>query len=74
MADPEPSAAFLIGLATLELISDAAASAPVLLLADDVQWLDEPSRAVLAFVTRRLAEEPAAALIRSVARGCCGYG
>ena len=62
MAEEEPSAAFLIGLATLELISDAAESAPVLLIADDVQWLDEPSRAALAFVARRLADEPAAAL------------
>ena len=39
-----------------------AASAPVLLIADDVQWLDEPSRDVLAFVARRLADEPTVAL------------
>jgi DNA-binding CsgD family transcriptional regulator len=63
MSDAEPAGAFLIGLATLQLISDAAASAPVLVIADDAQWLDEPSCAVLAFVARRLAEEPVAVLV-----------
>jgi hypothetical protein len=38
MADAEPAGPFLIGLAALELISDAAASSPVLMLADDAQW------------------------------------
>ena len=67
LADPPPGAEqggpFLIGLAALELVSDAAASRPVLLIADDAQWLDEPSSAVLGFVARRLATEPAALLV-----------
>ena len=63
LADAEPAGPFLIGLAALELVSDAAASTPVLLIADDAQWLDEPSGAVLGFVARRLANEPAALLI-----------
>jgi DNA-binding CsgD family transcriptional regulator len=63
LADAEPAGPFLIGLAALELVSDAAASTPVLLMADDAQWLDEPSGAVLGFVARRLANEPAALLI-----------
>jgi AAA ATPase domain len=50
LADDEPAGPFLIGLAALELVSDAAASTPVLLIADDAQWLDEPSGAVLGFV------------------------
>ncbi len=54
---------FLIGLAALELISDAAESSPVLAIADDAHWLDEPSCAVLAFVARRLAAERALMLI-----------
>lgn len=54
---------FLTGLATLELISDAAESSPVLLVIEDAQWLDQPSCAVLAFVARRLAAEPALMLI-----------
>jgi len=63
ISDEAPSELFMIGLATLELISDTAASSPVLLIADDAQWLDEPSCTVLAFVARRLAVEPAAMLI-----------
>jgi DNA-binding CsgD family transcriptional regulator len=54
---------FLIGLATLELISDAARNSPVLLVIEDAQWLDQSSCAVLAFVARRLAAEPALMLI-----------
>ena len=63
MADAEPAGQFLIGLAALELISEAASATPVLLAADDAQWLDEPSCAVLGFVARRLAAEPAALLV-----------
>ena len=63
MADAEPAEPFLIGLAALEVISDAAASSPVLLITDDAQWLDEPSCAVLSFVARRLAAESAALLV-----------
>jgi DNA-binding CsgD family transcriptional regulator len=54
---------FLTGLATLELIGDAAESSPVLLIIEDAQWLDQPSCAVLAFVARRLAAERALMLI-----------
>ena len=54
---------FLIGLATLEMIGQAAAGRPVLLVAEDVQWLDQPTCAVLAFVARRLAAEPVTMLI-----------
>ena len=78
LADADSAGPFLIGLAALELVSDAAASTPVLLIADDAQWLDEPSCAILGFVARRLATEPAALLIavrdgspaRLTTRGC----
>jgi len=63
MSDQAGAGLFLIGLATLELIGDAAESSPVLVLADDAHWLDEPSCAVLAFVGRRLAAERAVMLI-----------
>jgi DNA-binding CsgD family transcriptional regulator/tetratricopeptide (TPR) repeat protein len=53
---------FGIALATLDLLAEAAAEQPVLLLADDAQWLDEPTTDVLAFVGRRLAIEPIAML------------
>jgi DNA-binding CsgD family transcriptional regulator len=49
---------FLVGLATLNLVAEAAAQAPVLLVVDDVQWLDDPTISVLAFMARRVRTEP----------------
>ena len=54
---------FVTGLATLELIGDAAESSRVVLIIEDAQWLDQPSCALLAFVARRLTAEPALMLI-----------
>lgn len=49
---------FLVALGTLNLLGGAAAKTPVLLLVEDVHWLDRPSAEVLAFVARRLESEP----------------
>lgn len=49
---------FHIALATLEMLSDAAATAPLLLIVDDAQWLDIATCDVLMFVARRITSEP----------------
>lgn len=49
---------FLVALATLSMLGEAAAQAPVLLVVEDAQWLDRASADVLLFVARRLDFEP----------------
>jgi DNA-binding CsgD family transcriptional regulator len=61
---------FLVALATLTLLADAAQEQPLLCLIDDAHWADQPSLDALAFAARRVVAEPVALVIaaRSDAR------
>src|SRR5580704_16161111 len=52
---PEP---FLIGLAALNMLTGVAAGQPVAVIVDDVQWLDQPSQDAVAFLARRIHDDP----------------
>jgi DNA-binding CsgD family transcriptional regulator len=55
--DPVPPDAMLTGIAVLTLLSGLSDDGPLLVVADDAQWLDRASLDALAFASRRLDAE-----------------
>src|SRR5438309_6940700 len=49
-----PPDVFLVGLATLSLLDEVANERPLVVVAEDFQWLDGATSSVLSFVARRL--------------------
>ncbi|WP_350277504.1 AAA family ATPase [Kribbella sp. HUAS MG21] len=54
LGDGPPPDRLRVANATTALLRSAAATAPLLLIVDDVQWIDRASAGVLSFVARRL--------------------
>ncbi len=61
--DPVPPDALLTGIAVLTLLSGLSEDGPVLVAADDAQWLDDASLDALAFAGRRLQSEQLVLLV-----------
>ncbi|MFI9610482.1 ATP-binding protein [Streptomyces sp. NPDC052023] len=58
MADAAPPSASVVSVAVLTLLESAAAREPLLLIVDDLHWVDASSAGVFAFVQRRLGPAP----------------
>ncbi|KJK48644.1 hypothetical protein UK23_16490 [Lentzea aerocolonigenes] len=70
--DETPVDRFLVGGAVLALVCRLAEQRPVLVVADDAQWLDEATAQCLAFVSRRLRTVRAAVLLATYEDPACG--
>ncbi|MEU0434031.1 AAA family ATPase [Streptomyces sp. NPDC006290] len=70
LVEGPPPDLFLISLAVVDLLAAVAADRPVLVAADDVQWLDRQSHEVLTFVGRRVAGP--VVIIAAMRRGHAG--
>jgi AAA ATPase domain len=63
LGPPAPASRFAIGAASLSLLAAYAEDTPVLVVVDDVHWIDASSADALAFATRRILAEHIAVLI-----------
>ena len=75
----EPDAALdpgAVSAAFLTLLRERSTIGPLLVVVDDLQWLDRPTAAVLAFAIRRLKAEPVGFLLslRSDGSGRVAFG
>jgi DNA-binding NarL/FixJ family response regulator/energy-coupling factor transporter ATP-binding protein EcfA2 len=67
-----PPGALLVCNAALLLLTELAADAPLVLVVDDIQWIDRASAMVLGFIARRL-EDRRAGLLMSTRAGTSSF-
>jgi hypothetical protein len=65
LRDGPRSDQLVLSNATLAVLAAAAGSTPLLLIVDDLPWIDRASAAVLGFVARRLSQMPVGLLAAS---------
>lgn len=63
LADDGGAQDLLVALAALGILEEAASVQPVLLVVEDLQWLDTSSAAVIKFLARRLSNAPILLLV-----------
>ncbi len=62
-AEPGRVERFVVSAGALGVVATVAERTPLLVVVDDAQWLDDPTRDVLAFVIRRLAADRVATIV-----------
>jgi DNA-binding CsgD family transcriptional regulator len=73
-ADAGLEESFVVGAGALGALAAAAERSPVVVLVDDLQWLDDPTRDALAFVIRRLSADAVAVVLASRPEGLGDLG
>jgi len=58
-----PASSFAVGARLLEVVGERAASGPVAIVIDDLQWADRRSVEALTFMLRRLSVDPVIAVV-----------
>lgn len=58
LADGPAAEPFLVALAAMNLLTEAATDRPIVALVDDLQWLDDSTNEALAFLARRITGDP----------------
>jgi len=61
--NPDGPDRFMVGMATLSLLSPVPGEQPLICVIDDAQWLDPASAQALGFAARRLATGPVALIL-----------
>ena len=58
-----PASSFAVGARLLEVVGEQAATGPVAIVIDDLQWADRRSVEALTFMLRRLSVDPVVAIV-----------